>query len=315
MNSAVLIIAFNRPESVKQVFESVRKAKPPRLYISVDAPRPNKGMEETLLCDQVKAVFDGVDWECQVFKLYHELNQGCKLGPVNAINWFFQHEEFGIILEDDIVPLDSFYNYCEELLIKYKDDNRIGLIGGSNLTSNMYEAKESYVFSYYTHIWGWATWRRAWETYDIKMVNWARYRKTNFVDSKTDGTSFFGKFWTQFFDHAYGYDVDAWDYQWLYSCWNNNLLTIVPRHSLIRNIGFGSDATHTKNVPQYINTMIVKNMEFPLIAPEVIARNIEFDSYVSRFVFKIGLLSIIKGYVKVLLRFLNLAREHLLVTH
>ena len=301
MKTPVLIIAFNRPDSTRKVFEAVKSVKPSHLYVAIDGPRLERGKKEQVLCQEVKDIFLNVDWPCEVKTLFNTRNLGCKRGPVSAINWLFEHEESGIILEDDILPLNTFFSYCEELLNAYKDDHRIGLIAGSNLISNHKVINSSYTYSNYTHIWGWATWRRAWKLYDIEMTDWKKLKYTNLIESKTDGTFLFKKFWSQFFDSAYFNDVNAWDYQWLFTCWKNDLLTIIPKHSLIQNIGFGPDATHTTKVPKYIQQMIVKEMPFPLISPKDVVVDKKNDLYISKYFFTIGLFSVFKGYVKKIL--------------
>ena len=168
MNSAVLFVIFNRPETTARVFEAIRSARPPRLYVAADGPRTSRSGEADR-CRLVREIASRVDWTCELHTLFREANLGCKLGVSGAIDWFFQSETEGIILEDDVVPLASFFGLCDELLETYRDDPKVFAVSGCNLVSSVYRPNHSYFFSRYCHVWGWATWRRAWEHYDVPM--------------------------------------------------------------------------------------------------------------------------------------------------
>lgn len=163
-NSAILLLIFNRLDTTQLVFEAIQKVKPPRLYIASDGARIDKLSEDSLVGDVRNYVINNIDWDCEVKTLFREENLGCKLAVSGAISWFFQNEGHGIILEDDCLPDHSFFRFCEEMLLKYSDDERIGMISGDNFQFGGSQVEDSYYFSRYPHIWGWATWKRAWKS-------------------------------------------------------------------------------------------------------------------------------------------------------
>jgi len=247
LNTAVLFLVFNRLNTTEQVFEAIREAKPPRLYIAADGARPNIEGE----AEKIEAVRDyiiqNIDWECEVKTLFRDENLGCKYAVSDAITWFFENEAQGIILEDDCLPSQSFFWYCEDLLEQYKNDQRIFLISGYNKQNQWKIEDESYFFSNYGGIWGWASWSRAWKHYDVDMKDIHEFmRKNNFVNllGKRQGL----QRQKMIFDSIIIKDINTWDYQWGYARHKNNGLACVPSMSLIENIGFGEDATNTSGV-------------------------------------------------------------------
>jgi len=282
MKSPVLFLVFNRPDTTRQVFEAIRSARPPRLYIAADGPRlSRKG--ELNLCMESRKISTSVDWPCEVKTLFREKNLGCKKGVSGGIDWFFEQEEEGIILEDDILPLPSFFRYCDELLERYRHDDRVGLISGCNLISKRFSSNESYFFSRYSHIWGWATWRRAWNLYDVGMQAWPEWRDNGGLSSLSDGSKLFESQWKSTLDNAFKGGVDTWDYQWLFTCWCHGMITALPAHNQTNNLGFGPDATHTMgNVPDYIKESIPEPLPFPLRHPSHIERSSKADALLDR---------------------------------
>lgn len=262
MNSAVLLIVFNRPDPTRKVFEAVREAKPPRLYIAADGPRPHRADDEEN-CRTVREILATVDWECGVFTLFRERNLGCRAAVSGAINWFFEQEPEGIILEDDCLPLHSFFPYCDELLERFRHDERIAQICGSAFVPGPNPA-DSYYFSKYADIWGWASWRRAWQKSDMTMSQWPQWRDSGALARLPGSTPALVDYWTKTFDLTHAGAVDTWDYQWMFNCWQQGLVSIFPRETMINNIGWGADATHTINgLPSYARPAV--EMEFPLV--------------------------------------------------
>lgn len=265
MNTPILFIIFNRPDTTAKVFEAIRQARPKQLFIAADGPRKNKTGEEKK-CLAARSVAAQVDWNCEVQTLYRDTNLGCGLGPANAISWFFSHVDQGIILEDDCLPSPSFFQFCEELLEKYKNDNQVFLISGSNPLQE-YKTDTSYIFSKYAGIWGWATWKRAWNNYDFSMSSWSN------PDNKQKLKTYFkgnesGDHFIESFEKTYeGKDVTWWDYQWLYCRVINNSIGIVPSKNLIQNIGFGENASHTFDPESALAKLSASNIEWPLIHP------------------------------------------------
>lgn len=243
MNTPVLFLIFNRPDTTGQVFETIRQAQPPRLYIAADGPRSNIPGEADRVDETRQMVLDSIDWPCETHTLFRETNLGCRQAVSGAIDWFFANEEHGIILEDDCLPHASFFQFCEKLLEKYRDDERVMMISGINYLLQL-DVPESYVFSRYFAIWGWATWRRAWQKYDINMTDWPQLKGQGQLNDFYS-QSFMQKFLNKMFDQAYRQQIDTWDIQWFYSCLFNNGLSVVPKVNLISNIGV--TGTHTSS--------------------------------------------------------------------
>jgi hypothetical protein len=278
MNSPVLFLVFNRPETTWQVFEAIRTAKPPRLYIAADGPRLEREGERTR-CEEVRKIALKVDWECDVRTLFCDENLGCKIAPSGGISWFFEHEDEGIILEDDCLPDQSFFSFCKDLLERYRHDTRIMVISGDNFQQGRKRTEYSYYFSRLPHCWGWATWKRAWELYDGELSAWPEIQKNRFLYDIANGYEPFVAYWSYIFDKCYAGEIDTWDYQWVLSCWGQSGLTVLPNINLVTNIGFGNNATHTTyknakeaNIPAY-------KIEFPLNHPPYIIRDMVADQY------------------------------------
>ncbi len=242
-NTPVLFIIFNRPEVTQVTFEKLRQLRPSKLYVAADGPRKEK-QEEEELCRKTRNIIDTINWPCDVKKLYRENNLGCGKGVSGAIDWFFEEEEMGIILEDDILADDSFFEYCSALLERYKDDASVMHINGCNFQHGNKRGDGSYYFSAFPHVWGWASWRRAWRVYNFNLSDLNYFYNLNklsyYFKSKkiTDH-------WQEIFFKMNRKWLDTWDYQWNYSIWNHKGKVITPNVNLISNIGFGTNATHT----------------------------------------------------------------------
>lgn len=254
IKTPVLFLVFNRPDTTAMVLKSIRHAAPPRLYVAGDGPRTHIAGEDARVKCTRELVIDGIDWPCEVFTRFQENNLGCKHAVSGAINWFFEHEDQGIILEDDCLPHLSFFNYCEEMLIRYANDRRIWHIGANNYQNGIWRGDGDYYFSYNMHIWGWATWKNRWQHYDINMQGLERFlanRELDWVFIKSENRNMWRK---QFNWIAEG--LDTWDIQWQYTIWKNGGMVITPNVNLVTNIGFGPDATHT-----YDNSSRLANRE------------------------------------------------------
>jgi hypothetical protein len=277
LKTAVLFVVFNRPDTTKIVFEAIRKAKPPRLYVAADGPRKHKEGE----AEKSKITRDiatQVDWECEVKTLFRDDNVGCGLGPSTAFDWFFSHEEEGIVLEDDCLPDPSFFWYCEELLEKYRHDTRVMHITGSNFQNGWQRDNDySYYFSSYPHEWGWASWRRAWQLFDYQVKRFPEIQEKGYLDgyftSKLEQ-----KYRLSKITNTYGNDnANWWDYQWNFALHINSGLAIVPNVNLIENIGFGEDATHTLSTRDKRAENKAGSMPLPLKHPDFMIRDVKSD--------------------------------------
>lgn len=279
LNTAVLFLVFNRLDTTKQVFEAIRQAKPPRLYVAADGARESKEGEEQKAQAVRDYIISSIDWECEVKTLFRESNFGCKMAVSGAIDWFFENEEMGIILEDDCLPSQSFFWFCEELLERYKDDMRVGMISGDNFQNGIKRGEADYYFSIYNHIWGWASWADRWKNYD---VNLSQFDNSDFIDQLFDDKKTI-KYWKNIFETMKKGLINTWDYQWTFTLWNNKQLTILPNINLIENVGFGADATHTTGESEFSN---LKYFEIELKNhPKEIERNFEADTFTNKLMF------------------------------
>ena len=270
MKSPVLFLVFNRPEKTKIVFEAIRKAKPPKLYIAADGARNDK-KEEAGKCAEVKLIFKGIDWDCEVKTLYRDGNLGCKLAVSSAITWFFENEEEGVILEDDCLPGETFFQFMDELLETYRDDCRIGCINGFNVMANINRDQDSYFFTASPYIWGWGTWKRVWNLYDIQMKEWPEFRNNQQLE-KIFGVNEVWKSKKKIFNNVWLGKINTWDYQFCFLIYLNELLCVQPYKNLIKNIGFDLEATHTLDITSEHATRAIEDINFPLIHPVEVKR-------------------------------------------
>ena len=246
LSTVVLFLVFNRLDTTKQVFEAISQAKPPRLYVASDGARANKEGE----AEKVQAIRDyimqNIDWECDVKTLFRDQNLGCKYAVSDAISWFFDNEEQGVILEDDCLPSQSFFWYCEELLGRYKNEESVYLVSGDARGPESFGMKEDYGFCKYPMIWGWASWARVWKNYDPELQDWPKVR--NKLPSSISSYKPTINFWKNIFDQMYRKEIDTWDYQFSYLLQKYGGKCIVPKVNLITNIGFNANATHTFDI-------------------------------------------------------------------
>ena len=283
LNTAVLFLVFNRLETTRQVFEAIRQAKPPRLYIAADGPRENRADE----IKKVKAVRDYVmayiDWDCEVKTLFRDTNLGCKHAVSEAITWFFEQEEQGIILEDDCLPSQSFFWYCEDLLQKYKNEDSVYLISGYGRGSEPFIKNADYGFCKYALIWGWASWAKVWEKYDPEMSDWPKLSKN--IIHNVSKRSVAKRYWTEAFSLTYKHEIDTWDYQLHYLLVKNGGKSVVPRLNLISNIGFGTDATHTFDINSENANRRTYDFSFPIKSEPDRDSKFSIDDFYDRYEF------------------------------
>lgn len=275
LKTPVAFIIFNRPDLTRIVFESIRKVQPKKLLVIADGAR---FPEEETKCNQAREIINKVDWDCEVLTNFSDVNLGCKKRVSSGLDWVFSQVEEAIVLEDDCLPAESFFYFCQELLKYYKNDKRIMHISGNNFQhkNQKHNNQYSYYFSKYSHIWGWATWKRAWQYYDVKIQSFPIFKSQkliNFICKSTDEQNY----WLNIFDEVFNENIDTWDVQWLYSCWTQNGLSILPKLNLVSNIGFRADATHTIHDSYLANIPIFEiwNIE----NPKFIVINQDADGY------------------------------------
>lgn len=243
---AVLFLTFNRPGHTAKVLERIREARPPRLYLHCDGPRADRSGEAGQVAKVRDILQKGVDWPCAVHTLFRESNLGLREGVFDAINWFFRQEPYGIVLEDDCVPDASLFPYCEELLLRYADDPQVMHIGCSNLVEEYTQQRpESYVFSRFSLVWGWAGWRRAWGKMTIDMESLEEFEASGEI-RKLVPDSLAQTYMLNKFQVTQRRENNSWAYAWFYTILKNNGLCIIPKVNLVQNVGVGeAGATHT----------------------------------------------------------------------
>ncbi len=270
----VVFIFFNRIECTKKVFSSIRDLKPMHLYLVSDGARNE---EENIVVKEIRGYIEkSIDWECDIHREYSDVNLGCKKRVSSGISWVFETEEQAIILEDDCVPNRSFFFFCDELLKKYRYEDKVMTISG-NLNVPDYTPQFSYIFSRFLHVWGWATWKRAWSLYDIEMRDYPSNKEImNWLNPKLRAMK------RNEFDLVYNCELDTWDFQWQYCIWKNEGLCIKPNVNTIENIGFDELATHTKTRSKLVEKLSFSSIEFPLTHPMSVELDKKYDELLTR---------------------------------
>jgi hypothetical protein len=293
LKQAILFLIFNRYDTAIKVFAKIKEAKPYRLYIASDGARTGI-TEEKALVEKVRSyILENIDWECKVSTLFRNTNMGCKYAVSSAIDWFFENEEQGIILEDDCVPSQSFFEYCHLLLEKYKCHENVMQING--YLPFPFKTSNSYIFSKYGTIWGWASWKRAWKHYDVEMKAWSNMRNDKNFDYFYQNEK--EKEWRmKIFDKIANNEIDTWDYQWAFAKLYHKGISIFPNCNLIENIGFDQFATHTRKKPKKLANM--HELELPLKHPDEIKINPAFDEIYLKSILSKSLFSNLFEYLK-----------------
>ena len=263
----VLLIAFNRPDETARVIARLREIKPPTVYFAVDGSR-NKRPEEAELVEQTRKLVYEFDWPCEIHTMFQSKNLGCGLGVSTAITWVLSKEESVIVLEDDVIPDESFFPFCEELLERYKEDDRVFAIAGCSFVPPKFlVTSDSYRFTPEIHVWGWAIWKRSWEKYVFDIHGWKRDITLSQLRRNLGGSWLAAILWRKTFDLVAQKKIDTWDYQLALAALKSNALFATSNYNLTENIGFGNTATHTRRTPKYIR--YPNQIDFPLSHPEV----------------------------------------------
>jgi hypothetical protein len=292
LNTPIVLLIFNRPDMTEKVFRQVAQARPSKLLVVADGPRPERDGEAEK-CAATRAIIERVDWDCEVLKNYSDENLGCRHRISSGLDWVFETVEQAIILEDDCIPHPTFYRFCEELLDKYRDDTRVMVISGDNFQYGRQRTSDSYYFSRYVHIWGWATWRRAWKHYDVNMRLWPTIRDNGWLhDMLSDSRAI--HYWSKIFQSTYAGQTNSWAYAWMFACWVQSGLTILPNVNLVSNIGFDTQSTHTQSSRVPYANMPTEPMTFPLQHPPYVIQNRQADSYTQNTTFNAHLLYSLK---------------------
>lgn len=272
-NIPILFIIFKRDYTAIEVFKKIREIKPKKLYVAADGPRDS---QEKIRCDKTRKIINQVDWECELYCMFRDENLGCKYGPYTSISWFFEHEEEGIILEDDCVPDLTFFSFAKEMLEKYRYDGRVGMIAGHSEVS--IPLKTSYIFSRFKACWGWATWKRAWKYMDIELQT---YDYRNEVAPLMVYDQQRVVHWHTALDLIAQDKVSAWDWPWYFSLASQSQLCIFPCKNLISNIGFGDEGTHCLGEAP-IEAIVSYSLTYPLVEPKTVVVDWEFEKEFER---------------------------------
>jgi hypothetical protein len=259
-STPILFLVFNRPDVTAQVFEKIRAMKPRYLYVVADGPRKNKDEDEK--CTEVRKIVSNIDWACEPKFLFRTENFGCGKSVSTGITWFFDHVEQGIILEDDCLPELGFFTFCESLLEYHKNNAEIMHIGGFNLQNGIERGDGSYYYSSWIHVWGWATWRRAWNHYEYNV------KGTDIIPLISVLRKEYNLTWKEIFfwwrNFARLKDINTWDYQWIYSVWKNKGFAIIPQQNQVKNIGITEGGTHSTTLSfDYKTIPIIEGIQHP----------------------------------------------------
>ena len=281
----VLFIVFNRPFETLKVLNVLKEIKPDKLFISCDGPRESNITDHHNVDKVRDLIFKNISWDCQIEYLFNEENLGCKVAVSNAISWFFTKVECGIILEDDCYPNLSFFSFCENMLLKYKNDENIWHISGNNSVDSFRFSGDDYLFSNFPFIWGWASWANKWKNYNVELGNIENDKFIEQVFRKKADINY----WKKIFWQVKRGEIDTWDYQWTFICWYNSKLSIVPKFNLITNIGFSNSATHTKNYDPHLANLKQRNFLVKKY-PSKIKNDIFFDWLIQKRFFNVSIL-------------------------
>jgi hypothetical protein len=268
-------VVFNRPDHTQKSFEAIRAVRPSRFFIISDGPREGRPGEADLV-RQSRDLVEQIDWPCDVTRLYADQNMGCGKRISSGVSAAMAKVDRLIVLEDDCVPDPSFFSFCQELLTRYENDQRVMSITGDNFQHGIVRSNASYYFSKYPHCWGWATWRRAWDKFDLQIPYWPEFRDSgqllNFCHHLREVA-----YWTRMLDLVYAGELKSWAFPWMLACWMNHGLTAIPQRNLVANIGFGADATHTKQCNHQAGIAAESLTE--IVHPEFVHRNFAADQY------------------------------------
>ena len=278
----VALCVYSRPDLTARVLGAIRAARPQRLLVFADGAR--EGEEER--CAATRALVEQVDWDCEVETDFAATHLGLRERMHSGLDWVFSRTERAIVLEDDCVADPSFFAFCDELLERYRDDERVMAISGDDFQHAVAAPAASYRFSRYPLIWGWATWRRAWDRHDPGMAAWPAFRDSGRLEALL-GDAQATAYWTHLFEQA-SQGRASWDYAWAFTCFAQGGLTALPTSNLVSNIGFRADATNTSLPDGYRSpfaALPTQPLTFPLRHPQRVERDAATDAFLEDVMF------------------------------
>lgn len=267
----VLFLVYNRPELTKMVFNEIKRVRPKKLFINCDGAKNDKVGDDRKVAE-TRSIVKEVDWDCDLRLNFHDQNKGCKDAVNEGLDWFFENNEAGIILEDDCLPDLSFFSFCKELLKTYRNDDRVMQISGTNTQITWNRSRYSYYFSIYGSIWGWASWRRVWISHDKDINYWPELRDSDYYLDLFPSVNEALKR-KEKYDKVYNGEIDTWDRQWQLSKLVNNGLNIIPKSNLVKNIGFETEEAAHGYRKKNIGNLPLKSIQSPLEHPPWMLRD------------------------------------------
>ena len=286
MKTPVLLMVYIKPETTIKVVEKLKEINARKIYVSINIPPDNntKDIKKNL---EVKKIIQNINWNCKIFIKLRKKHVSAYISYRDAINWFFKKEKEGIVLEDDTVPNKSFFMFCDKMLKRYRNNNKISQICGSSFINQKVKRESSYFYSNYTLCWGYATWSRSIKDFDESMFNWPKIKKNNYLYKILNDKKFVS-YWSEIFDTQFTKKFRAWDYIWLYSNWSKNKISIVPKKHLVANIGFVKDATHTKiKYKDWFHELKTNELDITNLQPKLKTPDLNYDSWLSKNIFKV----------------------------
>lgn len=264
----VLFLTFNRPRQTRLALERILLAGPSKIYVHSDGPRAHIAGEAEKVEEVRTIIRTQIGDRVPVLTLFRSENMGLRAGVFDALNWFFDREPQGIVLEDDCVPDLTFFPFCAEILQRYADDEQVMHIGGSNLAeAHTAGLGTSFVFSRFTFVWGWASWRRAWQKMSLQLDGLDEFEQSGAIQNYLRNPMAQAYMLDKFRVTRSGKN-NSWAYAWFYSVLKNKGLCVVPTLNLVQNVGIGSeDATHTTRSNDRAQ-LRARTLAFPLVFPE-----------------------------------------------
>ena len=277
LNTPVVLFLFNRPECVRQVFESIRAQQPRKLYLIADGARPNVETDPDLV-EAARRVVENVDWKCELSCDFSSRNLGLKKRISSGLNLVFKQESRAIILEDDCVPHPDFFYFCEFMLEAFAEKKEVSVVSGSNFQRGVTRGDSAYYFSKYNHCWGWATWADRWQLFDAELPFLETLLSSDYwVELHPDQTE--REYWAEIFARCKRGEINSWAYPWTASVWNARGCTVTPQTNLVSNVGFDDSATHTKGFNRKISALPTSEIGEISLSPEMVV-NVEADRHV-----------------------------------
>lgn len=275
LGTPVAFFVFNRPDTTAQVFEQIRAAEPPELFVVADGPRAECA-EDAGRCVAVREIVEAVDWNCAVHRLYRDTNVGLPEAVYEGLDWVFEQVPEAIVLEDDTVPNHGFFRFCEALLDRYRDDDRVMMINGTNRLETWKAARQDYHFVTYQGVWGWATWRDAWRLYDPGMRAWTDGAARERIRQHLEDPERY-EYYRRRFQRSYDGVSPAWSRMWRFAVLANEGLCAVPSRNLVTNVGFDERAVHTTDPEAELAALPRQELSFPLEAPERVEPDRDYE--------------------------------------